>query len=190
MVTSTKFSTLSVYVAASYRHLHLVQLWQAGLQAMMPSLQILDWTSKAVPPAGLAPDQRRQWMDTDQPGGTVYEFCSDACRNADVVVYLGASGQDAGVEVGIAAGAGVPVIGVAGPLEAPGLMLNGAVSRWCESLPEAELLLWSMEQCFHRAECWHMCPAIDFCKFPVRALCKFPLRAEAAQAKNPPAPHR
>ena len=172
MVTSTKFSTLSVYVAASYRHLHLVQLWQAGLQAMMPSLQILDWTSKAVPPAGLAPDQRRRWMDTDQPGGSIYEFCADACRNADVVIYLGASGQDAGVEVGIAVGAGVPVIGVAGPLEAPGLMLNGAVSKWCADLPEAGHLICAMVQCLRRKTCEAQCPARYFCKFPLRVTFK------------------
>lgn len=179
MVTVAQFSTLTAYVAASYRHLHLVRLWQASLKAMVPTIQILDWTGKAVPPVGLTPDQRRKWMDTDQPGGSIYEFCADACRNADVVIYLGASGQDVGVEVGIAAGAGVPVIGVAGPLEAPGLMLNGAVSKWCADLPEAADLIYAMSQCFYRVECWEQCPAWDFCKFP--------LRAEAAPAKKPPA---
>ena len=48
-----------------------------------------------------------------------------------------ASGQDAGVEVGLAAGAGVPVLGIRGPLEGPGLMLHGAVSGWVDSVEEA-----------------------------------------------------
>lgn len=49
MVTVAQFSTLTAYVAASYRHLHLVRLWQASLKAMVPTIQILDWTGKAVP---------------------------------------------------------------------------------------------------------------------------------------------
>lgn len=48
MVTVAQFSTLTAYVAASYRHLHLVRLWQASLKAMVPTIQILDWTGKAV----------------------------------------------------------------------------------------------------------------------------------------------
>lgn len=81
------------------------------------------------------------WRDSERQGGQVYRFCRDACASADVVVYLGHSGQDAGVEVGLAVGAGVPVIGVAGPLEAPGLMLHGAVNLWCRDIREAVSLL-------------------------------------------------
>jgi hypothetical protein len=76
-------------------------------------------------------------MDTDQDGGQIYAFCRDACLTADLVIYYGASGQDAGVEVGLAAGAGVPVLGIRGPLEGAGLMLHGAVSAWVDSVEEA-----------------------------------------------------
>ena len=76
-------------------------------------------------------------MDTDRDGGEVYAFCHNACLTADMVIYYGASGQDAGVEVGLAAGAGVPVLGIRGPLEGPGLMLHGAVSGWVDSVEEA-----------------------------------------------------
>ena len=54
---------------------------------------------------------------------------------------LGASGQDAGVEVGLARAWGVPVLGIRGPLEAPGLMLYGAASVWVESVEAALNLL-------------------------------------------------
>ena len=53
------------------------------------------------------------------------------------MIYYGASGQDAGVEVGLAAGAGVPVLGIRGPLEGPGLMLHGAVSVWVDGAEDA-----------------------------------------------------
>ncbi len=71
-------------------------------------------------------------MDTDQAGGQVYAFCRKACLTADILIYYGASGQDAGVEVGLASASGVPILGIRGPLEGPGLMLHGAVTAWVE----------------------------------------------------------
>ena len=128
-----------IYIAASFKHLHAVRLLGHALRGM--GFDILDWTEKASPPPGLTPAQRRQWMDTDQAGGQVFSFCRDACLQADMVIYFGASGQDAGVEVGIAAGTGVPILGVRGPLEAPGLMLHGAMTAWAETIEEALSLM-------------------------------------------------
>lgn len=125
----------SIYIAASYRHLHAVQLLGAALQEACPDVVILDWTQQAVLPAGLSPAERRTWMDTDQ-GGEVFAFCRHACTHADLVIYLGESGQDAGVEVGMAAAMGIPTLGLAGPLEAPGVMLNGAISYWARSVDD------------------------------------------------------
>lgn len=127
-----------VYIAASFRHLHAVRLLGRAMRDM--GYNILDWTEKATPPEGLNPTERRAWMDTDH-GGEVFAFCAKACKQADFVVYLGTSGQDAGVEVGMAYGAGVPVLGIRGPLEAPGLMLWGAGAVWVETIEEALTLL-------------------------------------------------
>lgn len=129
---------IRLYIASSFRNLHTVRLFGRALNAL--DFELLDWTAKAKPPEGLTPAERRMWMDTDH-GGEVFAFCEEACRNADIVVYLGSSGQDAGVEVGIARGSGVPVLGVRGPLEAPGLMLYGAGSIWVEHAEEALNLL-------------------------------------------------
>ena len=126
---------LTIYVAGSFKHKHGVRLFCRELVAL--GCRILDWTEKATPPPGLTPQERRAWMDTDKAGGSVYAFCREACRTADLVVYYGASGQDAGVEVGLATGAGVPVLGIRGPLEAPGLMLHGAGTAWVDSVEEA-----------------------------------------------------
>lgn len=124
-----------IYVAGSFKHKHGVRLLGRELRAL--GCRILDWTEKAAPPPGLTPAERRLWMDTDREGGSVYAFCRDACLAADLVIYYGASGQDAGVEVGLAAGAGVPVLGIRGPLEGPGLMLHGAATAWVDSVEEA-----------------------------------------------------
>ena len=138
---------LSIYVAASLRHLHAVRLLHAALRDAVPTVQILDWTEQATPPDGMTPSQRREWFDTELVGGQVYAFCRDSCVNADLVIYLGASGQDAGVEVGMAAAAGVPVLGIRGPLEAPGLMLHGTVSEWVDDALVAVKLVERIAHC-------------------------------------------
>lgn len=127
--------SLLVYVAGSFRHKHAVRLF--GRELGRIGCALLDWTEKASPPPGLTPAERRRWMDTDLEEGSVFLFCRDACLKADLLVYFGESGQDAGVEVGLAAGNGVPVLGIRGPLEAPGLMLHGAVGHWVESVEDA-----------------------------------------------------
>lgn len=133
--TPGEANPLVIYVAGSFRHKHGVRLLGRELKAL--GCRILDWTEKATPPPGLTPQERRVWMDTDRAGGSVFAFCRDACLKADLVIYYGASGQDAGVEVGLAAGARTPVLGIRGPLEAPGLMLHGAGTVWVDSVEEA-----------------------------------------------------
>lgn len=138
--------TLTIYVAASVRHKHAVQLLQRALAESAP-VQILDWTDKAVPPAGLSPAERREWYDTEQTGGQIFGFCADACINADLVIYYGASGQDAGVEVGMAFAANVPVLGLMGSLEAPGLMLHGVVGLWVKDITELIAAVRTLADC-------------------------------------------
>ena len=151
---------LTIYVAGSFKHKHGVRLLGRELRSL--GCRMLDWTEKAVPPPGLTPAQRRIWMDTDRDGGQVYAFCRNACLTADLVIYYGASGQDAGVEVGIAAGAGVPVIGVRGFLEAPGLMLHGAVNVWCQDYNEVICLLEELSGRCLGAHCGK-CKVSSFC---------------------------
>jgi hypothetical protein len=74
-------------------------------------------------------DERKRLLDTDERGA-IFNFCARACAYVDLVVYLGPAGQDAACEVGIAYCSGVPVYGLAGPLERPGLILSRCVARW------------------------------------------------------------
>jgi hypothetical protein len=129
----------SAYIAASFQHAHGVRLLGQSMRAL--GFHLLDWTEKAAPPTGLSPLERRQWMDTDSAGGQVFAFCRDACVASSLVIYFGASGQDSGVEVGMAHAAGAPILGIRGPLEGPGLMLHGAVDCWVETIEEALGLL-------------------------------------------------
>jgi len=77
----------------------------------------------------MKPEDRRAALDADERGN-IFIFCTEACAQADLVIYLGASGQDSACEVGIAFGAGVPVYGLAGALEVPGTILSKAVTSW------------------------------------------------------------
>ncbi len=132
---------MRVYIASSFKNIHAVRLLAKTMRTM--GYTILDWTEKATPPEGLNSAQRREWMDTDH-GGEVFSFCAKACKDADFLIYLGTSGQDAGVEVGIAYGYGVPVLGIRGPLESPGLMLYGAGTVWVEHIEQAIHILEEM----------------------------------------------
>ncbi len=143
---------MRIYIAASYRHMHGVRL--LGRELARLGCEILDWTVWACPPPGLTPAQRRQWMDTDQDGGQVYAFCKNACQCADLVIYYGSSGQDAGVEIGLASAYGIPILGIRGPLEAPGLMLHGAADVWVDSAEDAinavtDLISVTSQNCEH-----------------------------------------
>jgi hypothetical protein len=125
---------LKIYIASSARNIHAVDMLMALLKDA--GHFILDWT-QYLPPLGahVPPDKRRRLIDSDERG-YIFEFCVNSSAGADLVIYLGESGQDAACEVGIAFNAGVPVIGMAGPLEAPGLILTRAVTVWCDSINE------------------------------------------------------
>ena len=58
----------------------------------------------------------------------------------------------------LAAGAGVPVLGIRGPLEGPGLMLHGAVSLWSDSIEEALEVIAALLR--HKEEGWENLAAV------------------------------
>lgn len=103
---------MKIYIAGAHQNLHVMRL--LGKELSMAGHQVL---------------QRRNWWDA-KGRANIFAFCSSACASVDLVIYIGESGQDAGVEVGIAWAAGVPILGIAGPLEEPGVMLSCAVSAW------------------------------------------------------------
>lgn len=125
---------LSIYIASSFRNLHAVDMLMHRLRES--GHLVLDWTKLSAPlPSGLQPAERRALLDSDARG-RIFDFCAQACAGADLVIYLGPSGQDAACEAGMAFNAGVLVYGLPGPLEAPGLILSRAVSRWFEDVDE------------------------------------------------------
>lgn len=130
------YDPLKIYIASSYRNKHFVQILSGALEEGH-WCKVLDWTKLAPPVSRSLPiEERRRVFDTDERG-EIFEFCRNACGGlADLVIYLGPAGQDAAAEVALAYASGVPVLGLASPLEAPGLIVNGIVGRWCEDVTD------------------------------------------------------
>ena len=123
---------MRIYIASSARNMHGVQLLRDSLEER--GHQILDWTAYAPPLADhLSPEARRLALDSDERG-EIFALCAKACMEADLLIYLGAAGQDAACEVGMAYAAQVPVLGLAAPTEKPGLILTRAVSVWFQDV--------------------------------------------------------
>lgn len=119
---------LTVYIASSFKNYHGVQLLVAELKRR--GIKVHDWTRWQKIPEGLNAEARRKFMDTDE-GKAIYKKCRNACLTSDIVIHYGPAGNDAGIEIGLADGAGRLILGLLGPNESPGLMLNGSVSKWC-----------------------------------------------------------
>ena len=141
---------MRIYIASSFRNLHAVQLLTAALEK--DGHVVEDWSKLAPPiPSGLKPDEAKAIFDSDNERGEIFEFCTTASTQVDLFIYLGPAGQDAACEVGLAAASGVPVFGLAGPLERPGLILSGLVDKWFSSAAE---LLEAVSGDFIQKCCW------------------------------------
>ena len=124
---------LNIYIASSFRNIHLVHALMEKYSES--ALTFYDWTSKSKPLEGASSTEKRTWFDTDT-GGEIFSFCKDAAHHTDLVIYLGDSGKDACIELGMAYASNIPIVGLAGSLEDVGLMLNGAVDVWVNTFDE------------------------------------------------------
>lgn len=130
---------MRIYIASSYRNLHVVQMLTAVLTEQG---HVIEDRTKLAPPlsAELLPEEAKAWLDSDERG-EIFDFCSAAFTDVDLLIYVGPAGQDAACEVGLAAASGIPVFGLSGPLERPGLILSGLIEKWFSSAAE---LLWAI----------------------------------------------
>lgn len=116
-----------LYICTSTRNMAAYHRLQQALE--LSRYEVLDW-ARFLPTPG--PDFDR--LKNEDPQGAAFAYCSRALGSADLVVYIGPSGCDASAELGIAFAAGVPVWGVLGPGEQPGVMIKGCVTRWFPNL--------------------------------------------------------
>ncbi|MDR2892522.1 MAG: nucleoside 2-deoxyribosyltransferase [Deltaproteobacteria bacterium] len=122
---------MKIYIAASWKHQHAVEMLTERLEA--EGHQILSWLREGRPEeAFLSRTELANFIYSDE-GRRVFDFCADSARGADLLIYLGPSGCDAWAEVGAAYGSGVPILGLLAKSEDVGLMRH-MVSHWYSSV--------------------------------------------------------
>ena len=155
--------SLKIYTVATYTHRHTVWLFQARLAAEA-GVVVLDWTEDA-PALSLPVSERRALLNAGT-SCVVADQREAACVAADLMVYLGDSGKDTAVQVGMAKAVGTPVLGVPGPLETVGLMLLNAVSLWVDGPEDALDVIVQVARCRRHGEperTCGSCPASRVC---------------------------
>ena len=133
---------MQIYIAASWKHQHAVEMLTSHLEER--GFAVLSWLREGRPEeAFLSRLELASFIASDE-GRRIFRFCADSATGADLVIYLGPSGCDAWAEVGAAYGAGVPVLGLLAKAEDVGLMRH-MVRRWYRSVAELLVAVESFE---------------------------------------------
>jgi len=122
---------LTIYITASWRHAHLVELITRMLEDAGHVAKSIVRNGGMINNSGI---EFEEWILT---GDATKCFIFDhqwAC-NSDLMIYIGGSGPDAWAEVGLAAGRGVPLIGLRQKGESIGLMRK-LIPTWCNDVDQ------------------------------------------------------
>ncbi len=137
---------MKVYIAASFKHQHAVEMLTERLEEM--GIEVLSWLREGRPDEAFLSKLELENFIRSNEGERVFRFCAHSATGADLVIYLGPSGCDAWAEVGAAYGTGVPVMGLLAKAEEVGLMRH-MIDSWSPSVSE---LLARVRQFQARAE--------------------------------------
>lgn len=107
---------LTIYVAASWKHQHAVEMLTAMLREKGHT--VLSFVENEHYEKGMPFEQ---WVNSEHADKS-FKFDTDGATKSDLVVYIGPSGKDAAAEIGAAWAVGVPVIGLHAKGEDFGLM--------------------------------------------------------------------
>ena len=122
---------MRIYIAASWKHQHAVEMLTERLEAN--GHEILSWLREGRPEEAFLSRLELTAFIKSAEGRRVFEFCASSATGADLLVYIGPSGCDAWAEVGAAYGAGVPIYGLLAKSEDVGLMRH-MVKAWFSSV--------------------------------------------------------
>ncbi len=122
---------MRVYIAASWKHQHAVEMLTERLESM--GHEIFSWLREGRPEEAFLSKRELAGFINSEDGRRIFKFCVTSASTADLVIYLGPSGCDAWAEVGMAHGSGVPVLGLLAKAEEVGLMRH-MVDAWFSSV--------------------------------------------------------
>lgn len=163
----------ALHIAAAPRQVDAVRCLRDAVMAAAPSVQILDWTERELPPSrsalpgAMALRKRNRTLDRH-----FFSFCADACMSADLVVCLGI-GQETVIQAGMAYMAGIPVLGIRDQQTEPGFMMESCVSRWVDDMADVPPLVARLQHCLSRIETYSpeadmACPDCD-----LKSICRY-----------------
>lgn len=111
-----------IYIAASWRNCHLVEMLTAELRKMGHEVKSFVENDFGENPSAPGNDISKtiDWIDSDL-GLKAFEYDTDGALNSDLVIYAG-GGKDAAAELGMAYAKGVPILGLWSKVEDFGLM--------------------------------------------------------------------
>lgn len=117
---------MKIYIASSWKNRAAVEMLTSLLREFGHHVAsfIENENKEKVETAG----SFEEWVETED-ARRCFVFDSESAMNSDLVVYIAPSGKDAACEVGMAFGAGVPVVGLWAKGEDFGLMRR-AVNTW------------------------------------------------------------
>ncbi len=124
---------MKIYIAASFRHQHAVEMLTERLEDM--GIEVLSWLREGRPDEAFLSKLELENFIRSQEGERVFRFCAGSATTADLLIYLGPSGCDAWAEVGAAYGSGVPVMGLLAKSEEVGLMRH-MIQSWSTSVSD------------------------------------------------------
>ncbi len=124
---------MRIYIAASWKHQHAVEMLTEQLESA--GHRVLSWLREGRPEEAFLSQRELLHFISSPEGRRVFDFCARSATGADLVIYLGPSGCDAWAEVGAAYGRGVPVLGLLAKSENVGLMRHMVLS-WHRSVAE------------------------------------------------------
>lgn len=109
---------LTIYIAASWKHRHAVEMLTALLRERGHEVKSFVENNHGE---DVKPVPFETWVESAEAEQS-FDYDTSAARNCNMTIYVGPSGKDAAAEVGIAWGAGRIVLGLYAKGEDFGLM--------------------------------------------------------------------
>lgn len=152
----------TLYIATSFSREDDVRRLHNAIQEVAPAVQILDWTTlekpSSIPPPTMVQPERNPYVEK-----SFFSFCAEACRSADLVICYWDSRPETSVQVGIAYGAGTPVLGIRSRQEAVTPMLASCLDCWLDNSHAVPALIAKLAKCWQELDSVSSIKKCDAC---------------------------
>lgn len=122
---------MKIYIAASWKHQHAVEMLTNLLEEKGHT--ILSWLREGRPEEAFLSKKDLDAFIYSEIGQGVFNFCVTSVKSADLIIYVGPSGCDAWAEIGMAYGMGKPIFGLLAKSEDVGMMRH-MIIEWFKSV--------------------------------------------------------